>query len=81
MGLYDTIAEYDAEIAIVRTQIHNAMAGEEFQINTSQTNQRVRMASLPSIQKYLELLSSERRSLANRLSGASVVSIVPRRSY
>ena len=81
MFLYDTVAEYDAEIAIVRTNIHNSMNGEEFSLNTSQSNQRVKMASLDKLQDYLKLLTREKKALAQNNEGSRVTSIVPRRTY
>jgi hypothetical protein len=79
--VYDTEAEYDAEIAIVQANIHKAMTGEEWSLNTSQSNQRVKMASLDKLQKYLDWLIKQKNAFLQRANGNGVVSIVPRRSY
>lgn len=79
MFLFDTIAEYDDEITYVRGEIRNAIAGEEFKLNTSQSNQQVRM-NLKEIRAYLNDLCVGRMALAQRIGGSGVTSITVRRS-
>lgn len=78
MFLFDTIAEYDEEIAFVRAEIRNAVKSKKFRLNTSQSDQTVEM-DLPAIQKYLVLLTTQKTALAQRLLGMGVTSIISRR--
>jgi len=78
---YSTVAEYDEEITFVKAQIRKSITGEEWSLNTSQSTQRVKMASLDKLQKYLQLLTYERKACSERLAGLGVTSIVPRRTY
>ena len=75
---FDTLAEYDDEIAFVRAQIRHAITSEEFKLNTSQSNQQQRM-NLPEIRKYLTQLTTERTALTQRSAGLGVTAIVVRR--
>jgi len=76
--LFDTEAEYDDEIALVRTEMRNAIKSKEFRLNTSQSSQSVVMDP-KSIRDYLTLLTTERRAFIERSVGANVTSIVYRR--
>lgn len=78
--LFDTIAEFDEEITYVRAQMRNAIGAEEFKLNTSQSNQQVRM-NMSEIRKYLNELTTGRVALAQRLSGQGVTSIIVRRDF
>lgn len=77
--LYDTVAEYDTEIAFVREQMHNAVKAKEFRLNTSQSDQKIVM-DMKEIRAYLSQLTTERRACAQRSVGAGVTGIVVRRS-
>jgi len=77
--LFDTVAEYDTEIEYVRGEIRKAAGAEKWRLNTSQSDQQVTM-NMGEIRKYLTQLTTERQALRERLAGASVTSITPRRS-
>ena len=77
---FDTLAEYDTEIALVRAQMLKAVGTKEFRINTSQTDQKVVM-DLGGIQKYLVLLTTSRAAFIQRSVGAGVTSLTYRRTY
>ena len=79
--LFDTIDEYDDEIAFVRTQIRKSITGEEWSLNTSQSTQRVKMASVEDLRKYLRNLTSEKKALSQRNNYQGVTSIVSRRTF
>ncbi len=76
--LFDSLAEYDEEIAFTRAQIRNAIKAAEFKLNTSQSNQSVTM-DLRGIRNYLTLLTTERKAFNERSEGSSVTSITVRR--
>ena len=78
--IYTTIAEYDEEITYVREQIRKAVKAEEWQLDTSQSRQRVRQ-NLKEMRLYLNQLVTERTIFAQRAAGGGVTSIVVRRSY
>lgn len=76
--LFDTLAEYDTEIAEVRLLLKAGLKAKEFRLNTSQSNQVV-IKDVAGIQKYLTLLTTERKSFIEKSVGASVTSLVYRR--
>ncbi len=78
--LFDTIAEYEEEITFVRTQMRNAVGAEKWRLNTSQSDQQVTM-NMSEIRAYLTQLTTEKQALYERLNGASVTSVVPRRCF
>ena len=78
--LFDTIAEYEEEITFVRTQMRNAVGAEKWRLNTSQSDQQVTM-NMSEIRAYLTQLTTEKQALHERLNGASVTSVVPRRCF
>lgn len=78
--LFDTVAEYDDEIADYRAILKKAATAEDWRLNTSQSDQRVKM-NMSEIRKYLDQLVSERTALSQRLNGYGVTSVVPRRCY
>lgn len=77
--LFDTLAEFDAEITFVRTEIRNAVKAREFKLNTSQSSQTVSM-DLRGIRDYLTLLTTERKAFIEREAGGGVTSITVRRT-
>lgn len=76
---FDTLAGYDEEITYIRKQMRNGIEAEEFKLNTSQSNQQVRM-NLPEIRKYLSQLTTQRTALIQRGAGAGVSALVVRRN-
>ena len=76
--LFDTLAEYDTEIAFVRTEMRNAVKSKEFRLNTGQSDQKVVM-DLKGIRDYLTLLTTERQAFYERSIGAGVTGITYRR--
>lgn len=76
--LFDTLAEYTEEIALVRTEMRNAVKAREFRLNTSQSSQTVSM-DLRGIRDYLTLLTTERQAFIERDEGSGVTSITIRR--
>jgi hypothetical protein len=78
--LFDTVAEYTAEIETYRALLLKSAQAEDWRLNTSQSDQRVRM-NMGEIREYIKQLVVERTALSQRLSGAGVTSIVPRRTY
>lgn len=76
--LFDSLAEYDTEIAFVRVQIQNAVKSREFRLNTGQSSQAVSM-DLRGIRDYLTLLRTERQAFTEREEGSSVTGIAVRR--
>lgn len=76
--LFDTLAEYNTEIALVRTEMRNAVKSKVFKLNTSQSSQLVEM-DLKGIRDYLTLLTTERQAFIEREEGSSVTSITVRR--
>jgi len=76
--LFDTLAECNTEIALVRTEMRNAVKAKVFKLNTSQSSQLVEM-DLKGIRDYLTLLTSERQAFIEREEGSSVTSITVRR--
>ena len=78
MFLFDTLAEYDEEIAFVRVQVRNAVKAKKFRLNTNQSDQLVEM-DLSSIKDYLVLLTTGRKAFIERSAGAGVTSIIYRR--
>ena len=76
--LFDTLAEYDTEIAFVRTEIRNAVLAKDFRLNTGQSDQRVVM-DLKEIRLYLTQLTQERQTFYERSIGAGVTGITVRR--
>lgn len=77
--LFSSVAEYDEEIADYRAILRKSATAEEWRLNTSQSDQRVKM-NMSEIRKYLNSLVAERTALSQRLNGYGVTSIVPRRS-
>ena len=79
--VFETVAEYTTEIELIRGYMLKGMRAEEFSLNTSQSVQRIQM-NLSEMRKYLNQLTAERQSLAERsVGGGGVTSIVVRRSY
>lgn len=76
--LFDTLAEYNAEIELTRTEMRNAVKAREFRLNTSQSSQTVSM-DLKGIRDYLTLLTTERKAFIERDEGSSVTSLTYRR--
>ena len=76
--LFDTLAEFDTEIALVRTEMRNAVKAREFRLNTGQSNQSVAM-DLRGIRDYLTLLTTEKQAFIERDVGAGVTGITVRR--
>lgn len=76
--LFDSLAEFDTEIALVRTEMRNAVKAREFRLNTGQSNQTVSM-DLKGIRDYLVLLRTERQAFVEREEGSSVTGITVRR--
>lgn len=76
--LFDTLAEFDEEITFVRTQMRNAVKATEFQLDTSQSRQKVVM-DLKGIREYLNELTVGRAAFIERSVGAGVTSITYRR--
>ena len=76
--LFETVAEYTAEIALALTEMRNAMKATDFLLDTSQSRQRVVM-SPKEIRLWLNQLKAERRSLVERTAGAGVTSLTYRR--
>ncbi len=76
--LFDSLAEYNAEIDIVLTQIHNAVKAVDFSLDTGQSRQRVVM-NLKEIRLYLTQLTTERQAFYERSIGAGVTGITYRR--
>lgn len=76
--LFETVAEYDTEIAIVRTEIQNAVKATDFSLDTGQSRQRVVM-NLKEIRLYLTQLTTERQAVYERSVGAEVTGITYRR--
>ena len=78
--IFETVAEYDAEIEFIRTQMRKAITSDKWRLNTSQSDQQVSM-NMKEIRLYLTQLSGERKALSERLGGSSVTSITVRRCY
>ena len=76
--LFDSVAEYDTEIALTRTQIQNAVKAVDFSLDTGQSRQRVIM-NLKEIRLYLTQLTTERQAVYERSVGAGVTGITYRR--
>ena len=76
--LFDTIAEYETEIAYVRTEMRNAVKAREFRLNTGQSSQTVSM-DLRGIRDYLALLTTEKQALTEQIAGSGVTGIIYRR--
>ena len=76
--LFNSLAEYNVEIDIVLTQIHNAVKAVDFSIDTGQSRQRVVM-NLKEIRLYLTQLTTERQAFYERSIGAGVTGITYRR--
>lgn len=76
--LFDTLAEFNEEITLVRIEIRNAVKAREFRLNTGQSNQAV-MMDLRGIREYLTLLTTERQAFVEREEGSGVTGITYRR--
>ena len=76
--LFDSVVEYDTEIAFVRTQMRNAVKAKDFRLNTGQSDQRLVM-DLKGIRDYLTLLAAEKQALVEQLEGSGVTGITYRR--
>ena len=76
--LFDSVVEYETEIAFVRTEMQNAVKAKDFRLNTGQSDQRVVM-DLRGIRDYLTLLTSEKQALTEKLEGSGVTGITYRR--
>ena len=76
--LFDSVAEYDAEITIIRKHIQNAAWSTDFSLDTGQSRQRVIM-NLKEIRLYLTQLTQERQAFYERSIGAGVPGITVRR--
>lgn len=76
--LFETEAEYDAEILLALTQMRNATKATDFMLDTSQSRQRVVM-NPKEIRLWINQLKAERRALVERSAGAGVTSITYRR--
>lgn len=76
--LFETEAEYDAEITLALTNMRNAMKASDFSLDTSQSRQRVIM-SPKEIRLWINQLKAERRALVERSAGAGVTGITYRR--
>ena len=76
--LFDSVVEYDTEIAFVRTEMQNAVKAKDFRLDTGQGDQRIIM-DLRGIRDYLTLLAAEKQALVEQLEGSSVTGITVRR--
>lgn len=78
--LFDNKADYDEEIDFVRLQMRKGVGAEKWQLNTSQSNQKVER-NLKEMRLYLQQLCGERTAFCQRAAGAGVTSITVRRTY
>ena len=69
--LFDTMAEYDAEIAETRTALKASMADQAHVGGGPAQGQHSQRGDVRAIKEYLELLSRERQVLKNQEQGES----------
>jgi len=67
--LFDTVAEYDAEITEVRDYLKNSMKQQISMPTGSAPGVHIQRGAVRDIKEYLELLSKEREILMNRQGG------------
>lgn len=67
--LFDTVAEYDAEIANVRADMTRARKEQSFVSGGPGGGRQVNRGRVLDDIEYLKLLSKERETLLNRQSG------------
>lgn len=65
-----TLAEIDAEIALVRAAMTSAYGAASYEKDSSQSRQRVTYQSLDALQKRLDYLLSERRAVEDFNNGS-----------
>jgi hypothetical protein len=69
--LFDTLAEYDTEIAETRLALKNSMASQVIVSGGPGQGQHSQRGDVRAIKEYLELLSKERQVLKARDGGDS----------
>ena len=67
--LFDTVAEYDIEIAAARAAIKNSMVRQATVAGGPAQGQHTQLGNVRDIKDYLELLSKERELMVARQCG------------
>ena len=70
--LFDTVAEYNEEIANVRTSIKRSLLVGQHSKNVTTTERANTEVDIDKAQAYLRLLISERNSLGSNLCGRTI---------
>jgi hypothetical protein len=70
--LFDTVAEYDIEIAAARVAIKNSMVRQTTVSGGPAQGQHTQLGNVRDIKDYLELLSKEREIVLARAQGGNL---------
>lgn len=70
--LFDTIAEYDAEIAAIQADLKESIKKQAYTGGGAGGQMHSQRGDVRAIKEYLELLSKEREVLKNRTSGGGL---------